>query len=80
MESLEDRLRNMALRSAPTRVLRLLTAPDTDSEEVCRIIARDQGMSFAVLRAANATRYGSHHCHRVVCFASVQVSEYQTVA
>lgn len=58
METLEERLRNLALRSAPTRVLSLLSAPDVDSEEVCRIIARDQGMSFAVLRAANATRYG----------------------
>lgn len=58
MESLEERLRNLALRSAPTRVLGLLSAPDTDSEEVGRIIARDQGLSFAVLRAANASRYG----------------------
>ncbi len=58
MEALEERLRSMALRSAPTRVLGLLSAPETDSEEVGRIIARDQGMSFAVLRAANANRYG----------------------
>lgn len=59
MEALEKRLRSMAVRSAPTRVLGLLSAPDTDSAEVCRIIARDQGMSFAVLRAANAARYGA---------------------